>query len=86
MAPGLHAATEAAGGNPDVDVSFQYLKFFFEQDDEKLKQIEEDYRSGNLLTGELKKILIGKINAFLKKHQSNRKKAKSQIDKFLYKI
>lgn len=74
------------GGNPDVDVSFQYLKFFFEQDDEKLKQIEEDYRSGNLLTGELKKILIDKINAFLKKHQSNRKKAKSQIDKFLYKI
>ena len=43
------------GGNPDVDVSFQYLKFFFEQDDKKLTQIEKDYKSGKLLTGELKK-------------------------------
>lgn len=73
------------GGNPDVDVSFQYLKFFFEEDDEKLKQIEEDYRSGKLLTGELKKILIEKINAFLKEHQKKRQLAKKQIDKFLFK-
>jgi tryptophanyl-tRNA synthetase len=72
------------GGNPDVDVSFQYLKFFFEEDDEKLKQIEEDYRSGNLLTGELKKILIDKINAFLKEHQKKRREAKKKVDKFLF--
>ncbi|MFQ5532069.1 MAG: tryptophan--tRNA ligase, partial [Candidatus Nanoarchaeia archaeon] len=38
------------GGNPDVDVSFQYLKMFFEPDDEKLKKIEEDYRGGKMLT------------------------------------
>jgi tryptophanyl-tRNA synthetase len=73
------------GGNPDIDVSFQYLKFLFEPDDKKLKQIEEDYRSGKLLTGELKKILIDKINAFLKEHQKKREMAKSQIDKFLLK-
>jgi tryptophanyl-tRNA synthetase len=73
------------GGNPDVDVSFQYLKFFFEEDDEKLKQIEEDYRSGNLLTGELKKILIDKINVFLKEHQKKRKEAKKIVGKFLFK-
>ncbi len=72
------------GGNPDVDVSFQYLKFFFEQDDNKLKQIEEDYRSGRLLTGELKKYLIDKINLFLKEHQKKRKEAKKKIDKFLF--
>ena len=28
------------GGNPDVDVSFQFLSFFLEDDDE-LKKIEE---------------------------------------------
>jgi len=73
------------GGNPDVDVSFQYLKFFFEPDDEKLKQIEDDYRSGKMLTSELKEYLIKKINAFLAEHQKKRELAKKQIDKFIYK-
>ena len=73
------------GGNPDVDVSFQWLRYF-EEDDKKLEKIEKDYRSGKLLTGELKKILIEKINAFLKEHQKRRAKAKSQISKFLYQI
>ena len=73
------------GGNPDVDVSFQYLKMFFEPDDAKLKKIEEDYRSGKLLTSELKEYVIKKINAFLREHQEKRERAKSQIDRFIYK-
>jgi len=73
------------GGNPDIDVSFQYLKMFFEPNDEKLAKIESDYRSGKLLTGELKAILIEKINAFLKEHQARREKAKKELDKFLFK-
>jgi tryptophanyl-tRNA synthetase len=73
------------GGNPDVDVSFQYLRMFFEEDDKKLAQIEKDYRSGKLLSGELKAILIEKINAFLREHQKKREEAKKDIDKFLLK-
>jgi len=73
------------GGNPDVDVSFQYLKMFFEPDDEKLKQIENDYKSGKMLTSELKDYLIKKINAFLSEHQKKRELAKKEIDKFIYK-
>ncbi len=73
------------GGNPDVDVSFQYLRMFFEPDDEKLIQIEEDYKSGKMLTSELKNILIDKINVFLKAHQEKRKLAEKRIDEFLYK-
>lgn len=57
------------GGNPDIDVSFQYLKFFFEEDDKKLEKLEKDYKSGKLLTGELKKYTIDKINKFLEEHQ-----------------
>ncbi len=72
------------GGNPDIDVSYQYLRIFFEPDDQKLKAIYDDYRSGKMLTGELKAILIEKVNAFLKVHQERREKAKSQIDKFLF--
>jgi len=73
------------GGNPDIDISFQYLKFLFEPDDKKLEKIYNDYKSGKLLTSELKEILIKKINAFLKGHQKRREKAKKQIDKFMYK-
>jgi tryptophanyl-tRNA synthetase len=70
------------GGNPDVDVSYQWLTFF-EEDDKKLKEIYENYKSGRLLTGELKLILVEKINAFLKEHQRRREKAKDLIDKFM---
>jgi len=73
------------GGNPDIDVSFQYLRAFFEPDDKKLEKIYKDYKSGKMLTGELKKYLIDKINAFLKEHQKKRKEAEKKIDKFLYK-
>jgi tryptophanyl-tRNA synthetase len=70
------------GGNPDVDVSYQWLTFF-EEDDRRLKEIYENYRSGKLLTGELKLILVEKINAFLKEHQRRREKAKDMVDKFM---
>ena len=73
------------GGDPDVDVSFQYLKMFFEPDDKKLAEIREKYESGDLLTGELKEILIDKINSFLKEHQKKREKAKDRLDEFIYK-
>ena len=71
------------GGNPDIDVSYQYLRIFFEPDDVKLKKIYDDYKSGSLLTGELKAILIEKINEFLKVHQEKREKAKDQLSEFL---
>ena len=71
------------GGNPDIDISYQYLRMFFEPDDKKLKKIEDDYRTGRLLTSELKAILIDKINAFLKNHQKEREKARSKVDAFI---
>ena len=72
------------GGNPDIDVSYQYLRIFFEPDDNKLKSIYDDYKSGKMLTGELKAILIEKINAFLEVHQENREKAKEKFEDFLF--
>ena len=73
------------GGNPDIDVSYQYLRMLFEPDDKKLQQVYDDYKSGKLLTGEMKAILIEKVNAFLKHHQAEREKAKGKVDKFLLK-
>lgn len=71
------------GGNPDIDISFQYLKMFFEEDDEKLADIEQAYRKGELLTSELKRYLIEKINNFLAEHQKKREKAKKMVSKFV---
>ncbi len=71
------------GGNPDIDVSFQYLRIFFEPDDTKLQSIYEDYKSGRMLSGELKNILITKINEFLAIHQANREKARETLEQFL---
>src|SRR3989344_219891 len=72
------------GGNPDIDISYQWLTFL-EEDDKKLKKIYDDYKSGKLLTGELKQILIDKINIFLKEHQKKRELAKKHVDKFILK-
>ena len=71
------------GGNPDIDVSYQYLKIFFEENDSKLKKIHDDYRSGALLTSELKQILIDKLNKFLEEHQDKKEKAKDKINDFI---
>jgi len=73
------------GGNPDIDVCFQYLRMLLEDDDKKLEKIYKDYKSGKLLSGELKKITIDKINSFLKEHQKKREEARKLVDKFIYK-
>jgi tryptophanyl-tRNA synthetase len=73
------------GGNPDIDVSYQYLRIFFEPDDNKLKKIYDDYKSGKMLTGELKAILIEKINDFLSIHQEKREQIRKNIDDYMMK-
>ena len=70
------------GGNPDIDISYQYLTLF-EENDKKLEEIYNSYKSGSLLSGELKSILIEKINRFLKEHRKKREKAKKQVHLFL---
>ena len=55
----------------------------FEPDDKKLQKIHDDYKSGKLLSSELKEILIEKVSVFLKDHQKKRELAKKQVDKFL---
>ena len=71
------------GGNPDVDVAFQMLRFGLEEDDKKLQKIHDDYKSGKLLTGDLKKYTIKKVQKFLKEHQKNRVKAKKLVGKYI---
>jgi len=59
------------GGDTDVDISYQYLTFFLE-DDTKLAKIKADYRSGELLSGFLKKELIDILQPMVASHQKAR--------------
>lgn len=46
------------GGNPDVDVAYQYMMYFFEEDDALLAELNASFRSGALLAGEMKQHCI----------------------------
>ena len=67
------------GGNPDVDIPFQWLYMFFEPDDKKIEEIRTEYRAGRLLTGQLKDILVDKVTRFLKDHRERREKARQKV-------
>lgn len=40
-------------------------------------------KGGKMLTGELKQILVDKLDAFLRAHQKKREAAKKKVGKFL---
>jgi len=61
----------AKGGNCDVDISYQYLSFFLE-DDARLAEIREKYTSGELFTGHLKQELITILQRIVSEHQKRR--------------
>ena len=61
----------ANGADLDVDVSYKYLTFFLD-DDEYLEKIGQEYGSGQMLTGEIKKILIDVLTEMVERHKVNR--------------
>ncbi|KDN50365.1 tryptophanyl-tRNA synthetase [Tilletiaria anomala UBC 951] len=66
------------GGNPDVDVSYQYMLFFVD-DDVKMRELADDYRAGKLLTGELKKMAIAVLQHVVKTFQDNKVKVTEDV-------
>jgi tryptophanyl-tRNA synthetase len=59
------------GGNPDVDVAYTYLSYFLESDEE-LEELASKYRSGELLTGEMKQRCIAELQKFVTAFQERR--------------
>ncbi|CAI8494202.1 unnamed protein product [Pichia kudriavzevii] len=71
------------GGNPDVDVAYQYLSFF-KDDDSMLKETYDAYKRGDLLSGELKKLSIEVLQEFVKGFQERRAKVDQEtLDSFM---
>lgn len=50
----------AKGADLTIDIPYQWLRFFME-DDVKLEDVRAKYSKGELLTGEVKNILIKEI-------------------------
>jgi len=66
------------GGNPDIDISYQYLKYFLE-DDARLEEIHTEYAAGRMLTGEIKKEIIGELQKIVAEHQTRRKAITDEV-------
>ena len=62
------------GGDVTVDVPFQWLSILFEPDDKRLGEVRDKYARGELLSGEMKGMLIDRINGFLEEHRKRREK------------
>ena len=71
------------GGNPDIDVAYQYLRYFFEENDNELDKIREEYISGKLLTGEIKAICVEKATSWMKKHHELKEQNQHLVKEFL---
>jgi tryptophanyl-tRNA synthetase len=71
------------GGDTSVDVAFQYLRFFLE-DDEELEKIRVSYEKGEMLTGELKAICIKQLQEYVAGFQERRAKVDDKtVDLFM---
>jgi len=70
------------GGNPEICSVHAYNTFLFEPDDQKLAKLYSDCKSGKILCGECKQLLLEKVWKFLEEHQRKREKAKDVIEDF----
>ncbi len=63
------------GGDPDICKVYELLKFHY-KDDDKLKEVYKDCRSGKLLCGNCKKFCIDFVSYFLSSHHKKLEKTK----------
>jgi tryptophanyl-tRNA synthetase len=71
------------GGIPEQSVVYELYYYHFVEDDEKVKQVYNDYKSGRLLDGEMKKEITEIIIKFLEQHQKKKKKLLPKAKKIL---
>ncbi|MDP6869382.1 MAG: tryptophan--tRNA ligase [Candidatus Poseidoniaceae archaeon] len=70
------------GGNPDVDVAYQYMMYFFEKDDVFLEEINQGYRSGKILAGEMKQMCIDRATEWLSNLKEKRDETEHLVELF----
>lgn len=71
------------GGNPDIDVAYQYMMYFFEESDSYLAELNSEYRNGKILAGEMKQICIDKATDWMESHHEVRDQTEHLVKEFL---
>ncbi len=71
------------GGNPDVDVAYQYMMYFFEEDDTYLAELNASFRSGSLLAGEMKQLCIDRATVWMSELHEKRDETAHLVQEFL---
>jgi tryptophanyl-tRNA synthetase len=71
------------GGDVSKDVAFQYLQFFFENDDTALAEVKSEYESGRMLAGEVKQICIDRATDWLIDLKQRRDQMEDSVADFL---
>lgn len=66
------------GANLTIDVSYHYLLYFLDSDEE-LKHIAKEYKAGRMMTSEVKKKTMEVIWNVLKEHQEARKLVTDEV-------
>jgi len=72
------------GADLSVDVSYQWLHSLLLEDEERIREIAKSYSEGEMLTGEIKEILIEELNEFLEEHQKRKENAEEKVEKMMY--
>ncbi len=70
------------GGDPDKDVAYQYMMYFFEEDDSFLEEINQGYRAGKILAGEMKQLCIERATEWLTNLSEKRDETSHLVEKF----
>ncbi|MEE9600716.1 MAG: tryptophan--tRNA ligase [Thermoplasmata archaeon] len=71
------------GGKPEICPVYHHYAYFFEWDDDRLKEVYDTCRSGARLCGDCKAELGDKVVSFLANHQEKREKARDRIHEFV---
>ena len=66
------------GGRTKVDIPYQYLKFFLE-DDEELERIRVAYEKGDMETSEIKAICIRELTTYVTAFKERRKAVTDEV-------
>ncbi len=70
------------GGDPDKDVAYQYMMYFFEEDDSYLEEINQGYRSGKILAGEMKQLCIERATEWLGNLSEKKDETSHLVERF----
>ena len=58
------------------------MMYFFENDDDYLHEINQQYRSGSLLAGEMKQLCVDRATEWLSNHQEKKDETAHLVDEF----